>query len=88
MISQYKKSFLSGIFLCLGTALVIVACNKVHQAPVQPNTGRMLQVELKMPEPWKKIFIGQTDAIEYPNIRPCGTIETQQCNPVPQTVPC
>ena len=28
----------------------------------------MLQVELRMPEPWKKIVIGPTDPIEYPKI--------------------
>lgn len=28
----------------------------------------MLQVELKMPEPWKKIVIGPAEPIEYPNI--------------------
>ena len=28
----------------------------------------MLQVELKMPDPWKKIVIGPTHSIEYPNI--------------------
>ncbi len=28
----------------------------------------MLQVELKIPEPWKKIVIGPSDAIEYPQI--------------------
>ena len=44
------------------------ACKKVHQSAVQPNTGRMLQVELKMPEPWKKIVIGPNHPIEYPNV--------------------
>ena len=28
----------------------------------------MLEVELKMPEPWKKIVVGPTHSIEYPSI--------------------
>ena len=28
----------------------------------------MLQTELKIPEPWKKIVIGPADSIEYPNV--------------------
>ena len=35
---------------------------------VQSNAGRMLQVELRIPEAWKKIVIGPADSIEYPNI--------------------
>ena len=44
------------------------ACKKAYTTPQQPNTGRMLQVELRMPAPWKKIVIGPSKPIEYPKI--------------------
>ena len=45
--------------------LGLTACKKVLQPSHVSNTGRMLQEELKMPEPWKKIVIGPTHSIEY-----------------------
>jgi len=63
-----KVPLISKIALIILLLLAIASCNKVHQPPLQPNTGRMLQVELKMPKPWKKIVIGPTRSIEYPNI--------------------
>ena len=63
-----KKFLFFKIFLTLIVVLGLTRCKKVHQTPPQHNTGRMLQVELKMPEPWKKIVIGPTHTIEYPNI--------------------
>jgi len=48
--------------------LAIAACKKIHQPPPQFNTGNILQVELKMPAPWKKIVIGPTQSIEYLNV--------------------
>jgi len=62
------KRALSIRILFLIVLLTLVGCKKVHQQLPQPNTGRMLEVELKMPEPWKKIVIGPTHSIEYPNI--------------------
>ena len=53
--------FLTGI-------MAFVSCKKVHQVPPQSNTGRMLQVELRMPEPWKKIVIGPTRSKKYHKI--------------------
>jgi len=52
---------LTGILACGG-------CKKAHQAPPQSNTGRMLQVELRMTEPWKKIVIGPTQSKKYHKI--------------------
>ena len=53
--------FLTGIMAFIG-------CKKVHQSPPNSKTGRMLQVELRMAEPWKKIVIGPTRSKEYPKI--------------------
>ena len=63
-----KKFLFIKIFLTLIVALSLTACKKVHQQLPQPNTGRMLQIELKMPEAWKKIVIGPAHSTEYPNI--------------------
>jgi len=48
--------------------MAFVGCKKVHQPPQQTSNSRMLQVELSMPEPWKKIVIGPSNPMEYPNI--------------------
>jgi len=63
-----KVPLISKIALIILLLLACVGCKKVHQPPYQFNTGRMLQVELRMPEPWKKIVIGPTHPIEYPKI--------------------
>jgi len=63
-----KKSNSHKFSLLLIAVLAFASCKKVHQPPPQSNTGRMLQVELNMPEPWKKIVIGPTHSIEYPNV--------------------
>jgi len=63
-----KKFLFIKIFLTLIVVLGLTACKKVHQPSPQSNTGNILQVELKMPKPWKKIVIGQMHAIEYPNL--------------------
>jgi len=63
-----KKFLFIKIFLTLSVVLGLSACNKVHQSAVQSNTGRMLQVELRMSEAWKKIIIGPSDPIEYPQV--------------------
>jgi len=63
-----KKFLFIKIFLTLIVVLGLTACKKVHQPALQPNTGNMLQVELNMPKPWKKIVIGPTHTIEYPNV--------------------
>ncbi len=62
-----KKSLSFNIILLIAL-LTLVSCRKIHQPLPQSNTGRMLQVELKMPEPWKKIVIGPNHPIEYTNI--------------------
>ena len=63
-----KKFLFIKIFLTLIVALSLTACKKVHQPLPQHNTDRMLQVELRMPEPWKKIVISPTNPLEYSNI--------------------
>ena len=67
-VANKINNSLSLITILVVSVLAIVACKKVHQQLPQSNTGRMLQVELKMPEPWKKIVIGPTDPIEYPKV--------------------
>ena len=62
-----KKPLFSKIALIISILLFVIACKKAYTTPNQSNTGRMLQVELKMPEPWKKIVIGPVHSIEYPN---------------------
>ena len=48
--------------------LVCAGCKNVYsQKPSDDTVSRKLQVELKMPEPWKKIVIGPVHSIEYPN---------------------
>jgi len=57
------------IFLYLFLALVLVACKDINQQKLTVDAGtRKLQVELRMPEPWKKIVIGPSNPIEYPRI--------------------
>jgi len=63
-----KVPLTSKIALIILLLLTYTACKKVHQPALQPNTGNILQVELNMPEPWKKIVIGPTHSTEYPNI--------------------
>jgi len=60
-----KVSLPYKIFLTLIAVLGLIAFKKVHQPPPQSNTGRMLQVELRMPEAWKRIVIGPKNAKEY-----------------------
>ena len=52
------------ILLLLGST----ACKQVHQPPPQSKNGNMLQVELRMPEPWKHIIIGPSQQKEYPKV--------------------
>ena len=63
-----KVPLTSKIALIILLLLAIAACKKVHQPALQFNTGNILQVELKMPKPWKKIVIGPTHSIEYSKI--------------------
>ena len=63
-----KVPLTSKIALIILLLLAIAGCKRAYTTPPQSNTGRMLQVELRMPEPWKKIVIGPTHSIEYPNI--------------------
>jgi len=56
--NKIRKFLFIKIFLTLLVVLGLTACKKVHQQLPQPDTGRMLQVELRMPEPWEKIGIG------------------------------
>jgi len=60
-----KVPLTSKIALIILLLLACVGCKKVHQPPYQFNTGKMLQAELRMPEPWKKIVIGPTNPVEY-----------------------
>ena len=60
-----KVSLPYKIFLLLITLLTLVSCKKAYTTPKQPNTGRKLQVELRMPEPWKHIIIGPARTKEY-----------------------
>jgi len=64
-----KKSILIKISLCLIAVLVCIGCKNVYsQKPSDDTFSKKLQVELKMPDPWKKIVIGPSKPIEYPNI--------------------
>ena len=67
-MSVHKVALSAKIHLLLIVILILVSCKKVHQQLPQPNPGNMLQVELRMPEPWKKIVIGPSNPMEYPNI--------------------
>ena len=62
------KKYLSIKILLLIALLTFVSCKKVHQQLPQSNTGRKLQVELRMPEAWKRIVIGPKNAKEYPKV--------------------
>jgi len=63
-MSLNKVSLPYKIFLVLIAVLGLTACKKVHQPALQSDSDRMLQVELRMPEPWKKIVIGPAHSIE------------------------
>ena len=63
-----KVPLTSKIALIILLLLAIAGCKRAYTTPYQPNPGNMLQVELRMPEPWKKIVIGPAHSIEYPNI--------------------
>ena len=63
-----KASLPFKTLLLLTGIMALAGCNKAHQTSPQSNTGRMLQVELRMPDPWKKIVIGPTRSKEYPKI--------------------
>jgi len=63
-----KTSFLFKTLFLLTGIIACVGCKKVHQSPHVSNTDRVLQAELNIPEPWKKIVIGSTHPIEYPRI--------------------
>jgi len=79
-----KKSLLIKILFIIAL-LTLVGCKNVYsKKPSDDTVSRKLQVELRMPEPWKKISIGPMHTIGHPNIRSCGNIETQQSNPVPK----
>jgi len=63
-----KKS-LSIKILLLITLLTLVGCKNVYsQKPSDDTVNRKLQVELRMPEAWKRIVIGPSNPIEYPRI--------------------
>ena len=63
-----KKSILLRISLCLFAVLVCIGCKKIYQQKNPSNIGRMLEVELRMPEPWKHIIIGPSQQKEYPKV--------------------
>jgi len=67
-ITLNKASFPFKIAIITLLLLACTACKKVHQTPPQHNTGRMIQVELRMPEAWQRIVIGPAHPIEYPRI--------------------
>lgn len=62
-----KKS-LSIKILLLIALLTLVSCKKAYTTPPKSNTGRKLQVELRMPEAWQRIVIGPKTAKEYPTV--------------------
>ena len=64
-----KVSLPYKIFLIFLAVMCLTACKKVHNVPTQSNTGNMLQVELRMPEPWKHIIIGSSQQKEYPKVQ-------------------
>ena len=67
--NKMNKSILPKISLCLIILIVCIGCKNVYsQKPSDDTVSRKLQVELRMPEPWKKIVIGPTHSIEYPNV--------------------
>ena len=64
-----KKSILLKTSLCLITVMVFAGCKDVNQQKISVDSGgRKLQVELRMPEPWKHIIIGPSQQKEYPKI--------------------
>ena len=65
--NKMKKSMSLKISLAILLLLGSTACKQVHQPPPQSKTGNMLQVELRMPEPWKHIIIGPARTKEYHN---------------------
>jgi len=62
---KIKKSMSLKISLVILLLLGSIACKQVHQPPPQSNTGRKLEVELRMPEPWQHIIIGPSQQKEY-----------------------
>ena len=67
-VANKIKNSISLIPILFVSVLAIAGCKKVYTTPQQPNTGRMLQVELRMPEAWKRIVIGPKNAKEYPKV--------------------
>jgi len=63
-----KVSLPYKIFLVLIALLTLANCKKVHQSSHVSDTGRKLQVELRMPVAWQKIVIGPKNAKEYPKV--------------------
>ncbi len=66
--NKIKNLLFFKIFFTIVVVLGLIACKKVQQPALQSNTGRMLQVELKMPEAWKRIAIGPKNAKAYPKV--------------------
>jgi len=62
------KNSLSIKILLLIALLTLANCKKVHQSPHVSDTGRKLQVELRMPVAWQKIVIGPKNAKEYAKV--------------------
>ena len=57
------------IILSLFAVLSIVACKDINQQKLPVDSGgRKLQVELRMPEAWKRIVIGPKNAKAYPKV--------------------
>ena len=63
-----KASLPYKIFLVLIAVLCLTACKQVHQPPPLSKTGRMLEIEIRIPEPWQHIIIGPTQQKEYPKV--------------------
>ena len=57
------------IVLYLFAILIFVACKDINQQKLPVDAGtRKLQVELRMPEAWKRIVIGPKNAKAYPKV--------------------
>ena len=76
MKNQFSQKTLINSFIKIAICIVAIFsfsfCRGTQsgnsQTHAQANTARKLEVELRMPEPWKKIVIGPTHPIEYPQI--------------------
>ena len=66
--NKIKNLLFFKIFFTIVVVLGLIACKKVQQPALQSDTGRMLQIELKMPEAWKRIVIGPKNEKEYPRV--------------------